>query len=139
MVVPGLDGAQAPCEPPQQGLPRLLAVACQVQLSGNLPLELAHERPLLHEDPLLSGLLESPALKACVDTVLENTAGLRMRVVEVGAGAPIPTEPQGWLCFAYLIVHPHAEEGALWVGWHMPPDRLETPAQGQLVQEAFSS
>lgn len=86
MVVPGLDGAQAPCEPPQQGLPRLLAVACQVQLSGNLPLELAHERPLLHEDPLLSGLLESPALKACVDTVLENTAGLRMRVVEVLAG-----------------------------------------------------
>ncbi|KAK2504120.1 hypothetical protein MC885_011188 [Smutsia gigantea] len=86
MAVPGLDGAQAPCEPPQQGLPRLLAVACQAQLDGNLPLELARERPLLHDDPLLSGLLESPALKACVDTALENTASLRMKVVEVLAG-----------------------------------------------------
>lgn len=88
MVVPGLDGAQAPRKPPQQGLARLLAAACQ--LNGNLRLELGRvlvqERPGLPEDPLLSGLLDSPALKACVDIALENVTGLRMKVVEVGAG-----------------------------------------------------
>ena len=88
MVVPGLDGAQAPQEAPQQGLPRLLATACQLQLNGNLQMEmgqiLAQERALLCDDPLLSGLLNSPALKACVDTALENMTSLKMKVVEVG-------------------------------------------------------
>ncbi|XP_036124153.1 fatty acid synthase [Molossus molossus] len=88
MVVPGLDGAQAPQKLPQQGLAQLLASICQ--LDGNLQLELGQvlvrERPLLHGDPLLNGLLDSPALKACVDTALENTASLRMKVVEVLAG-----------------------------------------------------
>uniref|UniRef100_A0A8D0N571 Fatty acid synthase n=1 Tax=Sus scrofa TaxID=9823 RepID=A0A8D0N571_PIG len=90
MVVPGLDGAQAPREAPQQSLPRLLAAACQLQLNGNLQLELgqvlAQERPLLCDDPLLSGLLDAPALKACVDTALENMASPKMKVVEVLAG-----------------------------------------------------
>ncbi|KAM5309029.1 fatty acid synthase [Glossophaga mutica] len=90
MAVPGLDGAQAPLEPPQQGLPRLLASACQLQLNGNPQLELgwllAQERAQLHDDPLLSGLLDAPALKACVDTALENLVGVRMKVVEVLAG-----------------------------------------------------
>lgn len=89
MLVPGLDGAQAPREPPKQGLARLLAAACQLQLNGNLQLELgqvlAQERALLHADPLLCGLLDAPALKACVDTVLENMVNFRMKVVEVGA------------------------------------------------------
>lgn len=88
MVVPGLDGAQIPRDPPQRGLARLLAAACQLQLNGNLHLELgqllAQERPLLHDDPLLSGLLDSPALKACVDTALENLTSFKMKVVEVG-------------------------------------------------------
>lgn len=87
MVVPGLDGAQAPQKPPQQGLARLLASTCQ--RDGDVQLKLgqvlARERPLLHSDPLLSGLLDSPALKACVDTALENTASRQMKVVEVGA------------------------------------------------------
>uniref|UniRef100_A0ABI7YC33 Fatty acid synthase n=1 Tax=Felis catus TaxID=9685 RepID=A0ABI7YC33_FELCA len=90
MVVSGLDGAQAPQEPPKQGLPRLLAAACQLQLNGGLQLELgqllAQQRPLLQDDPLLSGLLASPALKACVDTALENMPSLKMKVVEVLAG-----------------------------------------------------
>ncbi|XP_039082547.1 fatty acid synthase [Hyaena hyaena] len=92
MAVPGLDGAPAPApqEPPQQGLPRLLAAACQLQLNGSLPLELGQllkqQRPLLQDDPLLTGLLDSPALKACVDTALENTTSLKMKVVEVLAG-----------------------------------------------------
>lgn len=91
MVVPGLDGAQVPREPPQQGLARVLAAACQLQLNGNLHLELgqllARERPLLRDDPLLSGLLDSPALKACVDTALENVTDVKMKVVEVGASS----------------------------------------------------
>lgn len=93
MVVPGLDGAQVPQEPPQQGLPQLLAAACQLQLNGSLQLELdqllAQQRPLLHDDPLLSGLLDSPALKACVDTALENLTSPRMYIVEVGVGTQI--------------------------------------------------
>lgn len=94
MVVSGLDGAQAPQEPPKQGLPRLLAAACQLQLNGGLQLELgqllAQQRPLLQDDPLLSGLLASPALKACVDTALENMPSLKMKVVEVGARPDSP-------------------------------------------------
>ncbi|XP_054448917.1 fatty acid synthase [Pteronotus mesoamericanus] len=87
MAVPGLDGAQAPQEPPQRGLARVLASACQLQLNGNLQLELgqllAQEKAQLREDLLLNGLLDAPALRACVDTALENMASAQMRVVEV--------------------------------------------------------
>lgn len=123
MVVPGLDGAQAPRKPPQQGLARLLASACQ--LNGNLQLELgrvlAQERPGLPEDPLLSGLLDSPALKACVDTALENLTGLRMKVVEVLAGdgrlysripALLNTQPLLQLDYTATDRHPQALEAA---------------------------
>lgn len=108
MLVPGLDGAPAPREPPKQGLAQLLAAACQLQLNGNLQLELgqvlAQERALLHADPLLCGLLDAPALRACVDTTLENVVSFRMKVVEVGAeqaqwaqarGAPEPLPNAG--------------------------------------------
>lgn len=84
LTVPG------PEDSPQHALPRLLAAACQLQLNGNLQLELgealAQERVLLPEDPLMSGLLNSQALKACIDTALENLPTLKMKVVEVGAG-----------------------------------------------------
>ncbi|XP_059527571.1 fatty acid synthase [Myotis daubentonii] len=121
MVVPGLDGAQAPRKPPQQGLARLLASACQ--LNGNLQPELgrvlAQARPGLPEDPLLSGLLDSPALKACVDTALENVTGLRMKVVEVLAGdghlysripALLNTQPLLQLDYTATDRHPQALE-----------------------------
>ncbi|XP_064351418.1 fatty acid synthase [Camelus dromedarius] len=125
MVVPGLDGAQAPREAPQQGLPRLLATACQLQLNGNLQLELgqvlARERPLLCDDPLLCGLLDSPALKACVDTALENMASLTMKVVEVLAAdgqlysripALLSTQPLVKLDYTVTDRHPQALEAA---------------------------
>ncbi|XP_077022384.1 fatty acid synthase [Tamandua tetradactyla] len=84
LAVPGLDGAQTPL---QQGLPRLLVAACQLQLNGNLQAELgqllAQDRALLREDPLLTGLLDSPALRACVDMALENLPETEMKVVEV--------------------------------------------------------
>lgn len=86
MVVPELDETQT-----QQGLPRLLAAACQLQLNGNLQQALAQERALLPEDPLLSGLLNSPALKACLDTALENLPSMKMKVVEVGARQSLRT------------------------------------------------
>ncbi|KAM4844089.1 fatty acid synthase [Thomomys bottae] len=90
LVVPGLDGVQALPETSPHGLPRLLAAACQLQLNGNLQLELAQalsqERALLPEDPLLCGLLDSGALKSCVDTAMENLPSLKMKVVEVLAG-----------------------------------------------------
>ncbi|XP_023584963.1 fatty acid synthase [Trichechus manatus latirostris] len=90
MTVPGLGGASAPRDPPQHALARLLVAACQLQLNGNLQLELgpvlAQERLLLANDPLLAGLLDAPALKACVDTALENISDSRMKVVEVLAG-----------------------------------------------------
>ncbi|XP_006886190.1 PREDICTED: fatty acid synthase [Elephantulus edwardii] len=110
MAVPGLGGASAPRDPPQHGLARLLAAACQLQINGNLQLELgpvlAQERLLLADDPLLAGLLDASTLKACVDTALENLSGTRMKVVEVLAGeghlyARIPgmlnTQPMLWL------------------------------------------
>lgn len=125
MVVPGLDGAQVPREPPQQGLARVLAAACQLQLNGNLHLELgqmlARERPLLRDDPLLSGLLDSPALKACVDTALENLTSIKMKVVEVLAGdghlysripALLNTQPMTQLEYMATDRHPQALESA---------------------------
>ncbi|XP_012511898.1 PREDICTED: fatty acid synthase [Propithecus coquereli] len=121
MAGPGLQGAQAPREPPQQGLPRLLWAACQLQLNGSLQLELAQERPLLPEDPLLCGLLDAPALKACVDTALENMASPRMKVVEVLAGhghlySRIPgllnTQPMLQLSYTATDRHPQALEAA---------------------------
>ncbi|KAM5216963.1 fatty acid synthase [Hipposideros larvatus] len=125
MVVPGLDGAQVPRDPPQHGLARLLAAACQLQLNGNLHLELgqllAQERPLLHDDPLLSGLLDSPALKACVDTARENLTSFKMKVVEVLAAdghlysripALLNTQPMLQLEYTATDRHPQALESA---------------------------
>lgn len=115
MTVPGLE------DPPQHGLPRLLAAACQLQLNGNLQLELgevlARERLLLPEDPLISGLLNSQALKACIDTALENLSTLKMKVVEVLAGeghlyshisALLNTQPMLQLEYTATDRHPQA-------------------------------
>ncbi|XP_004639517.1 fatty acid synthase [Octodon degus] len=121
MVVPELDRTLTPQEALQQGLPRLLAAACQLQLNGNLQQALAQERALLPEDPLLSGLLNSPALKACLDTALENLPSLKMKVVEVLAGdghlytripALLNTHPMLQLDYTATDRHPQALEAA---------------------------
>ncbi|XP_074080916.1 fatty acid synthase [Macrotis lagotis] len=89
LSVPGLMEAQAAPskEPPQNGLPYLLAAASQLQLNGNLSVELGQvvvqEWQHLQEDHLLAGLLDSLELKACVDTALENSTSNKMKVVEV--------------------------------------------------------
>uniref|UniRef100_H9H9W4 Fatty acid synthase n=1 Tax=Nomascus leucogenys TaxID=61853 RepID=H9H9W4_NOMLE len=125
MAVPGLHGARVPQDPSQQELPRLLWAACRLQLNGNLQLELAQvlaqERPKLPEDPLLSGLLDSPALKACLDAALENMPSPKMKVVEVLAGhshlySRIPglLSPHPLLQLSYTATdcHPQALEAA---------------------------
>lgn len=145
--MPGLDGAQ---EPPQQALCRLLAAACRLQLNGNLQQELGQalmqEKALLPEDPLLRGLLDSTALKACVDTALENLPSLKMKVVEVGlAGRPSASVHQG-LGSAGAGAAPSRAEGTvlgegrllgkapLVCRWLVQscscPGRLWTPSQG---------
>ncbi|KAL0628997.1 Fatty acid synthase [Plecturocebus cupreus] len=123
MAVPGLDGAQVPQDSPQQALPQLLSAACGLQINGNLQLELAQvlaqERSQLPEDSLPSRLLDSPALKPCVDTALENMPILKMKVVEVMAGhghlySCIPgllnTQPLLQLSYTATDRHPQALE-----------------------------
>lgn len=113
MTVLGLE------DPPQHGLPRLLAAACQLQLNGNLQLELgealAQERLLLPEDPLISGLLTSQALKACIDTALENLSTLKMKVAEVSAGSRATSGPS--LQRAVVM----SQLSVAFVLWFVPP------------------
>ncbi|KAL2077918.1 hypothetical protein ACEWY4_025603 [Coilia grayii] len=72
------------------GLVRLLSVLCGLELNGNLQSELEltvqKERDCLLSDPLLNGLLDSHALRHCLDTVLENSTPGRVKVLEVMSG-----------------------------------------------------
>ncbi|XP_053561686.1 fatty acid synthase [Bombina bombina] len=74
-----------------KGLLHVLAKICNLELNGNLHSELQltlnQETERLRNDPLLNGLLNSPELKACLDTVLENSSPLRMKIVETLAGS----------------------------------------------------
>ncbi|XP_053308944.1 fatty acid synthase [Spea bombifrons] len=73
-----------------KGLLHVLTEICNLELNGNLQSELevtlVKENEQFREDPLLNGLLASPDLKACLDTVLENSNTHRMKVVEALAG-----------------------------------------------------
>lgn len=73
----------------EKGLNHMLSVLCGLDLNGNLWSELQQtverEKTCLHEDELLNGLLESAALKACLDISLENTINKKMKIVEVSA------------------------------------------------------
>ncbi|RXM33832.1 Fatty acid synthase [Acipenser ruthenus] len=70
-----------------KGLLHLLSVLCGLELNGNLHSELEQtverERGCLGEDPLLNGLLDSAALRVCLDTALENSSPGRMKILEV--------------------------------------------------------
>lgn len=71
----------------QTGLLRLLSVICGLELNGNLRTELEEtvqkERECLLQDPLLNGLLDSHALRHCLDTALENSTPGKLKVLEV--------------------------------------------------------
>lgn len=60
---------------------------CGLELNGNLRSELEQtvqkERDCLLQDPLLNGLLDSQALRHCLDTALENSTPGKLKVLEV--------------------------------------------------------
>ncbi|XP_067914268.1 fatty acid synthase [Heterodontus francisci] len=74
----------------EKGLLHMLNVLCGLDLNGNLWSELQQtvemEKGCLHEDELLNGLLDSPALKICLEISLENTVTKKMKIIEVSAG-----------------------------------------------------
>ncbi|XP_039596427.1 fatty acid synthase [Polypterus senegalus] len=90
--IPGLDREvkQQSSAVPEKGLVHLLSVLCGLELNGNLWSELKqtvqHEKNCLDEDLLLNGLLNSSALRACLDMALENSPPGRMKVLEVLSG-----------------------------------------------------
>lgn len=74
-------------EPTEPGLVRLLSLLCGLELNGNLQSELQQmvekERTCLLQDSLLHGLLESSALRHCLDTSLENSTAGKIKIIEV--------------------------------------------------------
>ncbi|CAM5096781.1 unnamed protein product [Natator depressus] len=92
LAIPGLEtvGALGETVSMQKGLFHILAEICRLELNGNLYSELeqivTREKVHLQDDPLLSALLDSPELKACVDIALENITSHRMKIVEALAG-----------------------------------------------------
>lgn len=88
--IPGLEGVQEDQlidAEAESGLLRLLSVLCRLELNGNLHSELEQtvqkERECLLHDPLLNGLLDSHALRHCLDTALENSTPGKLKVLEV--------------------------------------------------------
>ncbi|XP_069024612.1 fatty acid synthase isoform X1 [Embiotoca jacksoni] len=90
LSVPGLqgesDGPLPSDEPSEPGLVRLLTLLCGLELNGNLRSELEQvvetERACLLQDGLLRGLLDRPALRHCLDIVLENSPPGKIKVLE---------------------------------------------------------
>uniref|UniRef100_A0A674MU67 Fatty acid synthase n=1 Tax=Takifugu rubripes TaxID=31033 RepID=A0A674MU67_TAKRU len=88
LSIPGLQGEvdMDPPEPTEPGLVRLLSLLCGLELNGNLQSELQQmvekERTCLLQDSLLHGLLESPALRHCLDTSLENSTPGKIKIIE---------------------------------------------------------
>lgn len=74
-------------EPSEPGLVRLLALLCGLELNGNLQSEVQQmvekERACLLQDSLLQGLLDTPALRHCLDTTIENSVCGKIKVLEV--------------------------------------------------------
>ncbi|XP_028825311.1 fatty acid synthase [Denticeps clupeoides] len=93
LSIPGLETAsEAQLIGPEanEGLQRLLSVLCGLELNGNLRSELEltvqKEHDCLLHDPLLNGLLDSPALRHCLDTALENSTPGKLKVLEALSG-----------------------------------------------------
>uniref|UniRef100_A0A672MZN3 Fatty acid synthase n=2 Tax=Sinocyclocheilus grahami TaxID=75366 RepID=A0A672MZN3_SINGR len=91
--IPGLEGAtesQLIGAEAEKGLLRLLSVLCGLELNGNLRSELEQtvekERDCLLQDPLLNGLLDSQALRHCLDTALENSTPGKLKVALAADG-----------------------------------------------------
>ncbi|KAM9371273.1 fatty acid synthase [Phaethornis superciliosus] len=93
LVIPGLgtESTAAKSSPMQKGLQHILTEICRLELNGNLRSELeqivTREKMHFHDDPLLSGLLDSSELKSCLDVAVENMTSHRMKIVEAFAGS----------------------------------------------------
>lgn len=91
LSIPGVEGQEdvRPSElaEAEAGLLRLLSLLCGLELNGNLQSELQQmvekERACLLQDGLLRGLLDSPALRHCLDTSLENSTPGKIKIIEV--------------------------------------------------------
>ncbi|CAF94659.1 unnamed protein product, partial [Tetraodon nigroviridis] len=88
LSIPGVEGAAdiSPPELTEPGLVRLLSLLCGLELNGNLQSELQQmvekEKACLLQDTLLRGLLDSPALRHCLDTSLENSTPGKIKIIE---------------------------------------------------------
>ncbi|XP_070847252.1 fatty acid synthase [Chaetodon trifascialis] len=90
LSIPGLqgqsDGPLPSPEPSEPSMVRLLALLCGLEMNGNLRSELEQtvekERACLLQDSLLRGLLDSPALRHCLDTAVENSTPGKIKVLE---------------------------------------------------------
>ncbi|KAK7919517.1 hypothetical protein WMY93_010801 [Mugilogobius chulae] len=88
--VPGVDCVSTSSipstVPSEDGLPRLLALLCGLELNGNLESEMQQlvekEQSCLIHDPLIQGLLRDTAFRHCLDTALENSRPGKLRVIE---------------------------------------------------------
>lgn len=91
LCIPGLEGeSESPLHIPElaePGLVRLLTLLCDLEVNGNLQSKLQQvveqERECLLQDDLLQGLLESAALRHCLDTTIENVLHGKIKVTEV--------------------------------------------------------
>lgn len=91
LSIPGLEGESESSphisELAEPGLLRLLALLCDLEVNGNLQTKLQQvvekERECLLQDNLLQGLLESAALRHCLDTTIENVLHGKIKVIEV--------------------------------------------------------
>lgn len=89
LSIPGVEGEADICPPEltEPSLVRLLSLLCGLEVNGNLQSELQQmvekERACLLQDSLLRGLLDSPALRHCLDTSLENSAPGKIKIIEV--------------------------------------------------------
>lgn len=92
LAIPGLKATERGpvAESSEKSLLYLLRKICQLELNGNLHSELREmvngEKACLQEDPLINGLLDSPELKNCVDTAVENRSSHKMKIIEALAG-----------------------------------------------------
>lgn len=74
-------------EPSEPGLVRLLTLLCGLELNGNLGSEVQQmvekERACILQDSLLQGLLDTQALRHCLDITMENSMSGKIKVLEV--------------------------------------------------------
>lgn len=91
LSIPGLEEESESSlilpEQAEPGLVRLLTLLCDLEVNGNLQSKLQQvvekERECLLQDDLLQGLLESAALRHCLDTTIENVLHGKIKLVEV--------------------------------------------------------